>query len=99
MSLDKRVDDFLIGELYKNEDVFIITPNHDYYKSLFQKKQGKIWEFCGCIILYAYSGGLSGGWSGCDRNNIEKRICFSIWWKSECWDKWWDPSVYPKGKK
>lgn len=41
MSLDKRVDDFLIGELYKNEDVFIITPNHDYYKSLFQKKQNK----------------------------------------------------------
>lgn len=41
MSLDKKVDDFLIGELYKNEDIFIIAPEHDYYKSLFQEKRNK----------------------------------------------------------
>lgn len=37
MPLSKRIDDFLIGELYKNEDMYIIIPQnkHHYYDALF----------------------------------------------------------------
>jgi hypothetical protein len=55
MSLIKRIDDFLIGELYKNEDMYIIIPQtkHHYYNALFalhkEKGQKQDWNICiGC---------------------------------------------------
>ena len=52
MSLNRRIDDFLIEELYKDEDKFIIVPECDYYNSLFQNKRSKgliqNWN-CNCL--------------------------------------------------
>jgi hypothetical protein len=52
MALTKRIDDFWAGELYRNEDMYILIPQnkHHYYDALFafhkEKGQKQDWNAC-----------------------------------------------------
>jgi hypothetical protein len=43
----KRIDDFLIGELYPNEDIYVIIPQNDYYNLMFKdgRVRGKVLDW------------------------------------------------------